>query len=77
MDTKKKYNVIKSERAIGTGSSWLLFFGYSDNSIVTYNNGCNNTNNYISQGSYNFDTKNENGGEYNFTIKSYEVYEIK
>jgi len=77
LDTKKKYKVINSEKAIGTGSNFLLFFGYSENSIVTYDKGCNNTGNYIAGGAYNFDTKNENGGEHNFTIKSYEVYEIK
>ena len=77
LDTKKKYKVINAEKAIGTGNGWLLFFGYSENSIVTYNNGCNNTSNYISNGAYNFDIKNENGGEMHFTIKSYEVYEIK
>ena len=77
LDTKKKYKVINSEKAIGTGKSWLLFFGYSDNSIVTYDKGCKNNNNYISRGAYNFDAKIENGGEYNFTMKSYEVYEIK
>ena len=77
LDTKKKYKVINSEKAIGTGCEYLLFFGYSENSIVTYDKGCNNTRNYIAGGAYNFDTKNENGGERNFTIKSYEVYEIK
>ena len=77
LDTKKKYNVITSEKAIGTGSGWLLFFGYGENSIVTYKGGCSNTSNYISEGAYKFDTKNENGGEYSFTIKSFEVYEIK
>jgi len=77
LDTKKKYKVINSEKTIGTGSNFLLFFGYSENSIVTYDKGCNNTNNYIGNGAYNFDTKNENGGETHFTIKSYEVYEIK
>ena len=77
MDTKKKYKVINSEKAIGTGKSWLLFFGYNDNSIVTYDKGCKNNVNYISSGASNFDAKIENGGEYNFTMKSYEVYEIK
>ena len=74
LDSKK---IINSEKAIGTGSNWLLFFGYGYNSIVTYDKGCNNTSNYIGDGAYNFDTKNENGGERNFIIRSYEVYEIK
>lgn len=77
LDNKKKYKVINSENAIGTGSNFLLFFGWSQNSIVTYDKGCHNNSNYISNGAYNFDTKNENGGEYNFTMKSYEIYEIK
>ena len=77
MDTKKKYKVINSQKAIGTGNGWLLFFGYSENSIVTYDKGCSNNSNFIGPGAYNFDTKNENGGERNFTMKSYGVYEIK
>ena len=77
LDTKKKYNIKNPEKAIGIGDDWLLFFGYNENSIVTYKNGCNNNRNYIEKGAYGFDTKNENGGEYNFTMKSYEVYEIK
>ena len=77
LDTKKKYKVINSKKAIGTGNGWLLFFGYEDNSIVTYDKGCKNNNNYINNGAYNFDAKIENGGEHNFTMKSYEVYEIK
>ena len=63
--------------AIGTGSGVLLVFGYSLNSIVTNSNGCSNNSNYIENGAYNFDNKNENGGERNFTMKSFEVYEIK
>ena len=77
LDNKKKYNVINSNKAIGTGNGWLLFFGYGENSIVTYDNGCHNEQNYISKGAYNFDIQNENGGNHNFTMKSYEVYEIK
>jgi len=75
LDTKRKYKVINSEKAIGTGSCWLLFYGYGENSIVTY--GCNNNNNYIGKGAYDFDNKVENGGECNFTMKSFEVYEVK
>ena len=77
LDTKRKYNVINSDMAIGTGSGVLLVFGYSLNSIVTNSNGCSNNSNYIENGAYNFDNKNENGGERNFTMKSFEVYEIK
>lgn len=77
LDTQKKYNVITSEKAIGTGNEWLLFFGYEANSIITYSNGCNNTRNHIGDGAYKFDSKKENGGEFYFTIKSYEVYEVK
>ena len=76
LDTKKKYKVIIQEKAIGVGNGWLLFFGYNQNSIVTYDKGCSKYSNYIDSGAYNFDTKNENGGKKNFTIKSYEVYEL-
>ena len=77
LDTKRKYNVINSDKAIATGINYLLFFGYGYNSIVTYSNGCSNNSNYIENGAYNFDNKNENGGEMHFTMKSFEVYEIK
>ena len=76
LDTKKKYKVINQEKAIGVGNGWLLFFGYNQNSIVTYDKGCSKYSNYIDSGAYNFDTKNENGGKTSFTIKSYEVYEL-
>ena len=77
LDTKRKYNVINSDKAIGSGTNWLLFFGYTLNSIVTFSNGCSNNNNHIGNGAYNFDNKNVNGGEQYFTMKSFEVYEIK
>lgn len=77
MDNKNKYNIKNANKAIGIGGDYLLFFGYSENSIITYAGGCNNNSNYIGERAYGFDTKNENGGVYYFTIKYYEVYEVK
>jgi hypothetical protein len=76
LDTKRKYNVQIPKNAIG-GGNFCLFFGWSNNSIVTYNNCCHSNGNYISSGAYNFDDKKENGGKQYFIIKSYEVYSIK
>lgn len=81
LDTKRKYPIKNKEKAIGGGENnrLCLFFGYSDNSIVTFNECCHENQgekNYIEKGAYDFDKTKENGGERHFTIKSYEVYSI-
>ena len=78
IDKKKKYNVKQPEYAIGftTNSYWM--FGYSQNTIVCYEN-CTKTNsNYVDNKAYDIPNQYElNDGEYNFTVKSFEIYHVE
>ena len=75
LDFKKKYNCIKNDWATYHEPNNYFSFG---NNIYIYNNCTQNNLNYIcSRVSYDI-PKNYvlNGGKDNFTVKSYEVYEI-
>ena len=79
--TKKKYEIKEPQHAIGliTGEKQNRWwgFGYSNNAIVIRNNSKSTNDNYVDNQTYNIQEKNElNGGEHNFTVKSYEIYLI-
>ena len=78
LDKKEKYNIIKPEYAIETYSTYFAFGRGSDFLI---NDKCKtHSNNYVNgaTGTYekikNYDF---NGGEKNFTVSNYEVYQIE
>ena len=53
-------------------------FGRDNNAIVVYNNCTTNNSNYVGNRTYDIPENYElNGGEYNFTVKSFEVYHIE
>ena len=77
MDKQKKYNIIKPKYAIETNSNYFGFGGGND--FHVYDKCTSNNNNYNNNsGTYNTTEKSElNGGEYNYTVSSYEVYQIE
>ena len=77
LDKQKKYTIKKPEKAIQTYSSYFAFGGGSD---FLVDNKCTSTNsNYNNNsGTYNTTQTYElNGGEKNYTVSSYEVYQIE
>jgi hypothetical protein len=77
LDKQKKYNIINPKNAIQTHPSYFAFGGGSDfyvndkctSYIYNYNN---------NSGTYNTtETYELNGGEKNYTVSSYEVYQIE
>lgn len=78
IDKKKKYNINQPENAIGfaKGAYWL--FGCTYNAIVIYENCTGINDNYVGNETYNIQEKFElNGGEKNFTVKSFEIFLIE
>ena len=77
LDKKKKYNIKNPENAIQTNSNYFAFGGGSD--FYVYNNCTSTNNNYNdNSGTYNTTEKYElNGGERNYTVLCYEVYQIE
>ena len=77
IDNKKKYKIKNPNNAIQTDSGYFAFgCTYSDFLI---NNNC--TSNAVSYnnnvGTYETTKQYELNGEYNFTVSSYEVYQIE
>ena len=77
LNKQKKYNIKNPKRAIETHVSYFAFGGGSD--FFIYNQCTTYTNNYNNNiGTYNTNETYElNGGEYKFTVSSYEVYQIE
>ena len=76
LDLKSKYKCIKFEHAIYyTNNS---FFSFGDN-LYIFNNCTTNKDNFLNfPSSYEIPKNYElNGGEDQFTVKSYEVYEVE
>ena len=75
----KKYNIINPKNAIQTSNFYFAFGG--DSSDFYINTNCHSSNVcYCCKKSKTYDTKEDyelNGGKEEFTILSYEVYEIK
>ena len=75
-DKKKKYKIKNPEKGIETHSSYFAFGGGSD--FYIYNNCTSSTNNYNNNsGTYETTETYELNGERNFTVSSYEVYQIE
>ena len=76
LDKKKKYKIKKPENGIYTSSGHIAFGGGHD--FVIYNN-CtsNNSSHNNNGGTYETTETYELNGEYNFTVSSYEVYQIE
>ncbi len=77
LDKKEKYKIIKPEHAIQTESSYFAFGRGSD--FYVYNNCKSYQSNYVNgTGTYDKIKNYElNGGERNFTVSRYEVYQIE
>ena len=76
LDKKKKYKIKKPEYGIHTNSGYFAFGGGCD--FVIYNN-CtsNNNNSNYNGGTYETTEQYELNGEKDFTVSSYEVYQIE
>ena len=76
LDKKKKYKIKKPEYGIQTSSIYFAFGGGYD--ICIHNNCTSNNSSYnCNGGTYETTEKYELNGEYNFTVSSYEVYQIE
>ena len=77
LDKKKKYKIKQPEYGICTSSDYFAFGGGHDFAI--YNNCTSNNDNYNNNngGTYETTEQYELNGEYNFTVSSYEVYQIE
>ena len=76
LDKKKKYKIKIPEYGIQTSSIYFAFGGGSD--FYIYNNCTSNNSSYnCNGGTYETTEKYELNGEYNFTVSSYEVYQIE
>ena len=77
IDKKKKYNIKQPEHAIGFSNNFWIF-GWNNNAIVTYDKCRTRNDNYVGNETYDIKEQNElNGGERNFTVKSFEIYHVE
>ena len=76
LDKKKKYKIKKPENGIYTSSGTFAFGGGFDFCI---RNNCTSNNNNFNYNGETYETKEryELNGEHNFTVSSYEVYQIE
>ena len=78
IDKKKKYLIKQPEHAIGYYQNNYWLFGCNNNAIVCYENCTKKNNNYVGNETYDIPEKYElNGGETNFTVKSFEIYHVE
>ena len=76
LDKKKKYKIKNPDNAIQTYSSYFAFGNGSD--FCVYDKCTSYTNNYNNNdGTYETTETYELNGEKNFTVSSYEVYQIE
>lgn len=77
LDKKKKYKIKYPDEAFQTNSSYFAF-GYTYSELHINDKCTSNTNNYNQNyGTYETTEKYELNGEHNFTVSSYEVYQIE
>ena len=78
LDRKEKYNITDENNANYLSSGSIFQFG-SGGALRLYNNCTSNKSNFVSSHSYTTVPANYaiNGGEQNFTVSSYEVYQIE
>ena len=78
INKKRKYNIKQPEYAIGFGKDSWWGFGYHYNAIVVYENCTKRNDNWVDNKTYDIPEQYElNGGERNFTVKSFEIYHIE
>ena len=77
LDRKEKYNITNENCANYLESGGDFYFGSA--ALVLYNNCTSNKSNFVDNNSYTTVPANYaiNGGERNFTVSSYEVYQIE
>ena len=76
LTNERKYNIKNPENATCLVENSFWCFGYS--TIVITENCTNAINNYVDNGTYDIEEKFElNGGEKNFIVNSFEIYDIK
>ena len=77
LNKKKKYNILKPDYATGFALNSYWLFGFTYNAIVVNDNCTSNNSSYVCNGTYDIKEKYElNGGEYNFTVESFEIYQV-
>lgn len=78
IDKKKKYNIKKPEYAIGFSENNYWILGWNYNTIVTYDKCKTRNDNFVDKSIYDIKEQYElNGGERNFTVKSFEIFHIE
>ena len=77
LDRKEKYKITAEDYATYLESNSSFFFGSA--ALKIYNNCTSNQSNYVASNSFSTVPQNYgiNGGEYKFTVSSYEVYQIE
>ena len=77
LDRKEKYNITNENCANYLESGGDFYFGSA--ALCIYNNCTSNKSNFVATNSYTTVPANNaiNGGEQNFTVSSYEVYQIE
>ena len=77
LNKEKKYSILKPEYATGFGLNGWWCFGYSYNAIVILENCTSKNDNWVGNGTYDIKDQYElNGGERNFTVESFEIYQV-
>ena len=77
LDKKKKYKIKNPDKAIETSSCYFAF-GSTFSDFYIYDKCTSSTDNYNQNtGTYETTEQYELNGEYNFTVSSYEVYQIE
>ncbi len=77
LNKKKKYNILNPDYATGFALNDYWLFGYCYNAIVVNDNCTSKGSSYVGNETYDIKEKYElNGGERNFTVESFEVYQV-
>ena len=79
LDNKKKYEIVKPEKALGFGIDSWWGFGFSDNAIVIIDKCTSSKGNWVDNKTYNIPKEDElNGGKGKyFMVKSFEIYLVE
>ncbi len=77
LNKKKKYNILNPDYATGFALNDYWLFGYCYNAIVVNDNCTSKGSSYVGNETYDIKEQYElNGGERNFTVESFEVYQV-
>ena len=79
LDNKKKYEIVKPEKALGFGIDSWWGFGFTDNAIVIIDKCTSSKGNWVDNKTYNIPKEDElNGGKGKyFMVKSFEIYLVE